>query len=135
MNPSYEEQATNFRGTVDSRPRPRPVGPRVPRDTGRPGARRAGRADLLPGETGSLLDGHVALCIGLADGGEVRTELALPPGAPQRPLSDADLRAKAAACGPDVPELLDGLTWAGAGQVLRRYFPYSPHFTYEDQEA
>ncbi|MCX5063384.1 MmgE/PrpD family protein [Streptomyces sp. NBC_00201] len=87
------------------------------------------RTDLLPGETGSLLDGHVALRIDLADGRQVRTELALPPGAPGRPLSEADLRAKAAACGPDVPALLDGLTWAGAAELLRKHFPY------EDQEA
>ncbi|MFF4803915.1 MmgE/PrpD family protein [Streptomyces sp. NPDC001351] len=62
----------------------------------------------------------------------VRTEPALPPGAPGRPLSEADLRAKAAACGPDVPALLDGLTWAGGAEVLRKHFPYIP---YEGQEA
>jgi 2-methylcitrate dehydratase PrpD len=90
------------------------------------------RADLLPGETRSLLDGRIRLRIDLADGGEVHTELALPPGAPGRPPSEADLRAKAAACGPDVPALLDGLTWTCAAEVLRKHFPYLP---YEDQEA
>ena len=89
-------------------------------------------ADLLPGETSSLLDGRVSLRIDLADGSEVHSELALPPGAPGRPPSETDLRAKAAACGPDVPALLDGLTWTGAAEVLRKHFPYIP---YEEQEA
>ncbi|MEU6261328.1 MmgE/PrpD family protein [Streptomyces sp. NPDC047043] len=102
------------------------------------------RADLLPGETSTLLDGRVALRVDLADGSEVYSELELPPGAPQRPLSEADLRAKAASCGADVPALLEGLTWAGAGEVLRKHFPHEdfphedfPHdgFPYEDQEA
>jgi 2-methylcitrate dehydratase PrpD len=96
------------------------------------------RADLLPGETTSLLDGHVALRIDLADGCEVHTEPALPPGAPGRPPADADLHAKAAACGPDVPALLNGLTWAGAAEVLRKHFPHLPdfpNFPHEGQEA
>ncbi|MGY6020037.1 MmgE/PrpD family protein [Streptomyces spinosirectus] len=80
--------------------------------------------ERLPGETSSLLDGHVTLRIGLAGGGEVRTELTLPPGAPRRPLSESDLRAKATVCGVDVPALLDGLTWSRAAQILRTHFPY-----------
>ncbi|MEU3337695.1 MmgE/PrpD family protein [Streptomyces sp. NPDC006668] len=79
--------------------------------------------ELLPGETRTLLDGRVELRVGLADGGEVCAELELPPGAPQRPVSEAELRAKAASCGTDVPALLDGLTWAGAREVLREQFP------------
>ncbi|MEU6140459.1 MmgE/PrpD family protein [Streptomyces sp. NPDC047081] len=82
------------------------------------------RVQLLPGEVGSLLDGQVAVRIELADGSEVYTELAVPPGAPERPLSTGDLSAKAAACGRDVPALLDGLTWTGARDLLRRQFPY-----------
>ena len=81
------------------------------------------RVELLPGETSTLLDGCVALRVRLADGQELSTELEQPPGSPRRPLSDADLRAKAALCGPDVPGLLDGLTWAGARAVLREHFP------------
>ncbi|MEU1276490.1 MmgE/PrpD family protein [Streptomyces sp. NPDC005799] len=79
--------------------------------------------ELLPGETRTLLDGRVELRVGLADGGEVYAELELPPGAPQRPVSEAESRAKAAACGTDVPSLLDGLTWARAREVLREQFP------------
>ncbi|MDF2266126.1 MmgE/PrpD family protein [Streptomyces coacervatus] len=96
------------------------------------------RADRLQGETSSLLDGRVSLRIDLADGSEVHTGLALPPGAPGRPLSDADLCAKAAACEPDVPALLDGLTWAGAAEVPQTHFPYfahDPHSPNEGQEA
>ncbi|MGW2516907.1 MmgE/PrpD family protein [Streptomyces sp. NPDC001617] len=82
------------------------------------------RTVLLPGESSTLLDGEVRLRVELADGSEVYTALALPPGSPQRPLSDGDVRAKAAACGPDVPALLDGLTWARAHEVLRTQFPH-----------
>ncbi|MFJ9905468.1 MmgE/PrpD family protein [Streptomyces sp. NPDC101152] len=94
---------------------------------GRPAAQKLlglVRVEVLPGETSSLLDGCVALRVALADGQELSTELALPPGSPPRPLSDADLRAKATLCGPDVPGLLDGLTWAGARAVLREHFPH-----------
>ncbi|MHC3467354.1 hypothetical protein ACYF6T_01440 [Streptomyces sp. 7R007] len=87
------------------------------------------RVERLPVETGTLLDGRVALRVGLAGGGEARTQLALPPGAPERPLSGEEVRAKAAACEPDVPGLLEGLTWAGAREVVRTSFPYA------DQEA
>ncbi|MFF4361381.1 hypothetical protein [Streptomyces sp. NPDC001604] len=34
--------------------------------------------------------------------------------------------------GPDVPVLLDGLTWAGAAELPRKHFPYIP---YAGQEA
>jgi 2-methylcitrate dehydratase PrpD len=81
------------------------------------------RVDPKSGETRTLLDGTVSLHIELDDGGAVRTELALPPGAPGRRLPDADLRAKAGACGPDVPALLSGLTWNGAADLMRRTFP------------
>ncbi|MET7480030.1 MmgE/PrpD family protein [Streptomyces sp. NPDC005648] len=93
------------------------------------------RTVLLPGENRTLLDGEVRLRIELADGGEVCTESALPPGSPGRPPSDDDLRAKAAACGPEVPALLDGLTWAGAREVLRTRFPYQEtRFAHEDTQ-
>ncbi|MGI5460376.1 MmgE/PrpD family protein [Streptomyces sp. CA-249302] len=82
------------------------------------------RVELLPGEVATLLDGQVAVSVESAGGGEVYTELAVPPGAPERPLSAGDLRAKAAACGADVPALLHGLTWASARDVLQRHFPY-----------
>lgn len=90
------------------------------------------QAGLLPGETSTLLGGRVSVRIALADGSEVHTELALPPGAPGRPPSEAGLRARAAACGTDVPALLDGLTWTDEAELLRKHFPYIP---YDGQET
>ena len=61
--------------------------------------------DYGPGDPGraGLLDGTVAISVRLANGRELQTELALPPGSPDRPPSAADLDRKLAACGPDVP--------------------------------
>ena len=74
------------------------------------------RTDYGPGDPGpaGLLDGTVEVSVRLASGRELRTELALPPGSPDRPPSPADLAAKLAACGPDVPGLLANITWPAA---------------------
>ncbi|MFI8998775.1 MmgE/PrpD family protein [Streptomyces sp. NPDC053542] len=79
--------------------------------------------DRLPGETTTLLDGEVALRLDLADGTALHSALALPPGSPQRPPTHDELRAKFAACGPDVPDLLAGITWEGAAELMRTAFP------------
>jgi 2-methylcitrate dehydratase PrpD len=81
--------------------------------------------DYGPGDPGraGLLDGTVAISVRLANGRELRTELALPPGSPDRPPSAADLDRKLAACGPDVPALLAGLTWPAAAALLRATLP------------
>lgn len=105
--------------------------------TTRYGVRRRRRSSIASTptrrQTGPVRsDGRISLRIGLADGSEVHTEPALPPGAPGRPPSDADLPAKAAACGPDVPALLDGPTWTRAAELPRKHFPYIP---YESQET
>jgi 2-methylcitrate dehydratase PrpD len=86
------------------------------------------RTDYGPGDPGpaGLLDGTVAVSVRLASGRELRTELALPPGSPARPPSPADLAAKLAACGPDVPALLATLTWPTAATLLRQTLPASP---------
>jgi 2-methylcitrate dehydratase PrpD len=48
---------------------------------------------------------------------DVRAALALPPGAPERPVTDAELRAKLELCGAgDLAEL----SWSSAAQVLRQ---------------
>jgi 2-methylcitrate dehydratase PrpD len=83
------------------------------------------RTDYGPGDPGSagLLDGTVDISVRLASGRELRTELALPPGSPDRPPSPADLAAKLAACGPDVPALLAGITWPKAAALLQATLP------------
>ncbi len=82
------------------------------------------RTDYGPGDPGpGLLDGTVDISVRLASGRELRTELALPPGSPDRPPSPADLAAKLAACGPDVPGLLAGVTWPDAAGLLRETLP------------
>ena len=79
------------------------------------------RTDYGPGDPGpaGLLDGTVDISVRLVSGRELRTELARPPGSPDRPPSPADLDAKLAACGPDVPGLLAGITWPAAADLLR----------------
>jgi len=79
--------------------------------------------ELLPETTTTLLDGQVDISVGLSDGSSLKVAMTLPPGAPQRPPSLKDLRAKAASCGPDVPALVDGLTWEGAAAVMQSAFP------------
>ncbi|MFI9023957.1 MmgE/PrpD family protein [Streptomyces sp. NPDC053560] len=79
--------------------------------------------DRRPGGTTTLLDGEVALRLDFADGTAVHSELALPPGSPQRPPSAGELRDKFAACGPGVPDLLAGLTWERAAELMRTAFP------------
>ena len=81
------------------------------------------KTDLLPESTTTLLDGQVDIRVELSDGTTLKAAMALPPGAPQRPPSAEDLRAKAASCGPDVPALVDGLTWDGAAALMRSAFP------------
>ncbi|HEY6499704.1 MAG TPA: MmgE/PrpD family protein [Streptosporangiaceae bacterium] len=83
------------------------------------------RTDYGPGDPGSagLLDGTVDISVRLASGRELHTELALPPGSPDRPPSPADLAAKLAACGPDVPGLLASITWPAAADLLQATLP------------
>jgi hypothetical protein len=82
-------------------------------------AGRAGAADAGDADGAGLLDGEVTVTVEV--GGRIwrSGRLAVPPGAPARPPGPADLAAKAAACGPDVPGLLAGITWEGAADVLR----------------
>jgi len=83
------------------------------------------KTDLLGEPTTTLLDGQVDICLDLSDGTNVHAAMALPPGAPQRPPSVEELRAKAAACGADVPDLLDDITWATAAELMHVAFPSS----------
>jgi 2-methylcitrate dehydratase PrpD len=70
-----------------------------------------------------LLAGTVHVAVTLTDGTRRTAELDLPPGSPSRPPTDADLAAKIADCGPDVPALLTTLTWPSAATLLAEELP------------
>jgi 2-methylcitrate dehydratase PrpD len=69
-----------------------------------------------------LLAGEVEVAVTLADGSVLRARLALPPGAPARPPTDAELRTKLELCAGAEAETIEGLTWeTAAGYVHRRF--------------
>jgi 2-methylcitrate dehydratase PrpD len=78
------------------------------------------RVDVIttPGGDG-LLSGTTAIDLELDDGSRLHAELDLPPGAPSRPPSDADLYAKIAECAGDLAPELTALTWSDAAAFLR----------------
>jgi 2-methylcitrate dehydratase PrpD len=65
-----------------------------------------------------LLAGTVRVEVTRADGGAAATELELPPGAPGRPPSDAELGAKVADCTGPLADDVMALDWAGAAALL-----------------
>lgn len=65
-----------------------------------------------------LLNGDVTIELHTTDRAVHTATLALPPGAPARPPTDAQLAEKFALCGDDVPGLLAGLDWANAPKLL-----------------
>jgi 2-methylcitrate dehydratase PrpD len=71
-----------------------------------------------PGGDG-LLDGTTAIEVALDDGATMHAELDLPPGAPTRPPSDAELRAKVDDCARALADEIMALDWAHAPAVLR----------------
>lgn len=76
-----------------------------------------------------LLTGEVEIEIHCAGGSPIRTRLAEPPGAPNRPPNEAELRSKLSACGEDVPELLADATWHSVTKLLHTTFPPTPEET------
>src|SRR6266545_4994895 len=70
-----------------------------------------------------LLAGDVRVELLLTDGSTLGARLEAPSGAPSRPPGRADLDAKLADCGGDVPGLLAGLTWQAAVRVLQERLP------------
>lgn len=70
-----------------------------------------------------LLAGDVRVELLLTDGSTLGARLEAPSGAPSRPPGRADLDAKLADCGGDVPGLLAGLTWQAAARVLQEQLP------------
>jgi 2-methylcitrate dehydratase PrpD len=88
---------------------------------GRPAAQElVGRVEVLatPGGDG-LLDGEVQIEVTLDDGSTLSTALAVPPGAPDRPPTDDELRAKVADCAGDRAEEVAALRWEDAAELLR----------------
>ncbi|MET7860132.1 hypothetical protein ABZS81_23595 [Streptomyces sp. NPDC005318] len=74
-------------------------------------------------EGSGLLTGETAVEITTADGTVRGTTLALPPGSPELPATEAEFATKLADCGAEVPDLLNGIDWKGAAALMRASFP------------
>jgi 2-methylcitrate dehydratase PrpD len=87
----------------------------------RPEAVRLGElVEVQPGEGGDhLLAGQIELEVALQDGSPIRATLGLPPGAPERPVTDAELRTKLELCAGEEADALEALTWESAAAYLR----------------
>jgi hypothetical protein len=66
-----------------------------------------------------LLAGEIELEVELDDGTGVRAGLALPPGAPGRPPTDEELRAKLELCAGSEAGALSELSWETATGYVR----------------
>lgn len=103
--------------------------------------RRPAARELLSAVDVELVEGGSGLLTGEVDievehGDEpVRVRMGDPPGSPARPPSTAELEAKQAACGADVPALLDGLSWDSARRLLASTCPGSNEPTATDPEV
>ena len=83
-------------------------------------ARLAEMVDVTAGTGGDhLLAGEVELAVELSDGTVARVGLALPPGAPDRPPTDDELRTKLELCAGAGADTLAGLSWETAAAYLR----------------
>jgi 2-methylcitrate dehydratase PrpD len=87
----------------------------------RPDAARLGGAVEITATDGGdhLLAGEVEIELSLEDGERAHVALALPPGAPDRPPSDEELRAKLELCAEREADRLEALTWESAAGFLR----------------
>jgi hypothetical protein len=73
--------------------------------------------EAVPGGDG-LLAGAVAIELALAGGETLRTRLDLPPGAPDRPPTTAELAEKVADCAGDLADEVLAVDWASAVALL-----------------
>lgn len=73
-----------------------------------------------------LLAGTAAVALTMEDGTRVNSELELPPGAPGRPLSDAELQQKVEVCCGELAEQVSSLSWKTAADFLRYLDGLSP---------
>jgi 2-methylcitrate dehydratase PrpD len=87
----------------------------------RPEARRLMELVTVAPSAGGdgLLDGEVAIELALDDGEVLRASLESPPGAPRRPVADAELRDKLEACVGALAGQVAGLNWDTAPEFLR----------------
>jgi 2-methylcitrate dehydratase PrpD len=94
------------------------------RAVARPEADRLVQAvEIAATEDGAgLLAGQVEVEVALADGHTARAALALPPGAPDRPPSDEELRTKLELCAGSGADEIGALDWTSAGDYLRSRF-------------
>jgi 2-methylcitrate dehydratase PrpD len=82
------------------------------------------RVEVVGGAGGDgLLDGEVEIEVTLDDGSVLRTALAVPPGAPDRPPTEEDLGAKVADCAGDLASEVAALRWGEAADFLREMLP------------
>ncbi|WP_017591809.1 MmgE/PrpD family protein [Nocardiopsis potens] len=91
----------------------------------RPEARRlvaAVRTEPGPG-AGGLLEGEVEIEAALRGGGVRTASLRLPPGAPRRPPTAAELDAKIADCAPALAADIAALTWPDAAAFAAGHLP------------
>ncbi|MEU6577926.1 MmgE/PrpD family protein [Streptomyces sp. NPDC046805] len=70
-----------------------------------------------------LLTGETVIEVTTADGTVHGSTLALPPGSPELPATEAEFAAKLADCGTDVPGLVAGIDWKSAAELMRASFP------------
>jgi 2-methylcitrate dehydratase PrpD len=70
-----------------------------------------------------LLAGEVSIELTLTDGSTLTTTLDVPPGAPARPPSDADMAEKVADCAGEQADEILALDWSSAGAFLREGTP------------
>ena len=83
--------------------------------------RLSGLVEVQAGVEGDgLLAGEVQIDVSLDGRQPLSTQLALPPGAPERPPSDAELETKLRACVGDRASVLRELSWEAAPDYLRR---------------
>ena len=66
-----------------------------------------------------LLAGRVALAVTSDDRASLRSELDFPPGAPQRPMTEADLAQKLETCAGEQADEVSRLTWEIAADFMR----------------
>jgi 2-methylcitrate dehydratase PrpD len=91
----------------------------------RPEARRLMElVEVQPSGAGDgLLDGEVAIEVVLDDGAVMHSTLEFPPGAPERPVGQAELDQKLKACVGELADAVAELDWDGAAEFLRTVLP------------